>query len=281
MNLKAAELHGSMSQEQRINAVTSFREGKVNFLLATDVASRGLDIKDVSAVVNYEMPQSHEIYIHRVGRTARAGKAGRACTIVAEADRKIMRAIVRSTKPSQSPTTNDQTPLPSSKIASRTIDPSDADTSFHKVRSLDPQIERILSMEKSEKLLSETERDLRRGENLIEHSAEIMARPKRTWFESEKDKKLAKEKGGRELNYEKGKGKNGKEQGGMGMSASLEKKVERIKRGKEGGRLSGKDRKRLDGLRERGGGGREWKKGKGEGKKAKGEGNGRGGGGER
>ena len=245
----------------------------MNFLLATDVASRGLDIKDVSAVVNYEMPQSHEIYIHRVGRTARAGKPGRACTIVAEADRKIMRAIVRSTKPpSRSPTTNDQTPLPSSKIASRTIDPSDADTSFHKIRSLDPQIERILSMEKSEKLLSETERDLRRGENLIEHSAEIMARPKRTWFESEKEKKVAKEKGGRQLNYEKGKGKNGKEQGGM--SASLEKKVERIKRGKEGGRLSGKDRKRLDGLRERGGGGREWKKGKGNGVE---KGNGRGG----
>ena len=233
----------------------------MNFLLATDVASRGLDIKDVSAVINYEMPQSHEIYIHRVGRTARAGRSGRACTIVAEGDRKIMRAIVRGTKPSSSST---EQPLPpSSKIASRTIDPSDADTSFEKIRSLDPQIETILSMEKSEKLLSETERDLRRGENLIQHSAEIMARPKRTWFESEKEKKLAKEKGGRQLNYEKGKGEKGN---GM-MSASLEKKVERIKRGKEGGRLSGKDRKRLDGLRERGGGAREWKKGKGEGKK--------------
>ena len=264
-----------MSQEQRINAVTSFREGKVNFLLATDVASRGLDIKDVSAVVNYEMPQSHEIYIHRVGRTARAGRSGRACTIVAEGDRKIMRAIVRSgTKPSSS--TAEQIPAPSSKIASRTIDPSDADASFEKVRSLDPQIETILEMEKKEKLLSETERDLRRGENLIEHSAEIMARPKRTWFESEREKKLAKANGARELNHalqgKKGNGNgNGKE---GGMSASLEKKVEKIKRGKEGGKLSEKDRKKLDGLRGKGEWGEGVEEGEGGGKWERGERNG-------
>lgn len=78
--LKAAELHGNLSQEQRLSALTSFKAGTVDYLLATDLASRGLDIKGVETVINYDMPGQLAAYTHRVGRTARAGRNGRCVT---------------------------------------------------------------------------------------------------------------------------------------------------------------------------------------------------------
>ncbi|MDO5656664.1 MAG: DEAD/DEAH box helicase [Flavobacteriaceae bacterium] len=80
--LKADEIHGDKSQNYRKNALNDFKKGKVNVLVATDVAARGLDISDVSHVINYEMPQDYETYIHRIGRTGRAGKKGKAYTFM-------------------------------------------------------------------------------------------------------------------------------------------------------------------------------------------------------
>lgn len=77
LGLSSAELHGDLTQEQRLKSLQSFKEGKVSYLLATDLASRGLDIKGIENVVNFEMPSKYEIYQHRVGRTARAGRKGR------------------------------------------------------------------------------------------------------------------------------------------------------------------------------------------------------------
>ncbi|WP_296857378.1 DEAD/DEAH box helicase [uncultured Methanobrevibacter sp.] len=75
-------LHGDMSQKIRDKVMNKFRNGNVNILIATDVAARGLDIKDVDVVVNFDVPQNHDDYIHRIGRTARAGKSGFAFTLV-------------------------------------------------------------------------------------------------------------------------------------------------------------------------------------------------------
>ena len=69
----------------------SFRKQEVDFLLCTDLASRGLDIRGIDTVINYEAPASYEIYLHRVGRTARAGRLGRAVTLAGEPDRKIVK----------------------------------------------------------------------------------------------------------------------------------------------------------------------------------------------
>ncbi len=69
-------------KHQRTKALLSFKENKTNILLATDVVARGIDIEDVSHVINYDLPQSHEDYIHRIGRTGRAGKIGQAITFV-------------------------------------------------------------------------------------------------------------------------------------------------------------------------------------------------------
>ncbi len=79
---KAAAIHGNKSQNQRQKALQQFKHNEIQILLATDVASRGLDIDDVTHVINYEMPASMEDYIHRIGRTGRANKKGIALTFV-------------------------------------------------------------------------------------------------------------------------------------------------------------------------------------------------------
>jgi superfamily II DNA/RNA helicase len=82
----AAAVHGDLGQAQRERALRAFRNGKVDVLVATDVAARGLDVDDVTHVINYECPDDEKAYLHRIGRTGRAGKAGVAVTFVDWAD---------------------------------------------------------------------------------------------------------------------------------------------------------------------------------------------------
>lgn len=82
----AVDLTGDLRQSRRTFIVDQFKEGKIGILVATDVASRGIHVDDVSHVINYDVPQDREDYIHRVGRTARAGKAGKAITLASEDD---------------------------------------------------------------------------------------------------------------------------------------------------------------------------------------------------
>jgi len=89
----AEPLHGDLSQEQRTQTLNRFRDGRTTFLVASDVAARGLDIPDVSLVINFDVPGNPEDYVHRIGRTGRAGKSGRALTICAVRDKKKMTAI--------------------------------------------------------------------------------------------------------------------------------------------------------------------------------------------
>jgi ATP-dependent RNA helicase RhlE len=80
--ISAAAIHGNKSQSQRQRARDAFKAGKVNVLVATDVAARGLDIPNVSHVINFDTPQAYEDYVHRIGRTGRAGARGHAHTFV-------------------------------------------------------------------------------------------------------------------------------------------------------------------------------------------------------
>lgn len=221
LGLSCAELHGSLNQAQRISGVEAFRDGKVNFLLATDVASRGLDIKGIDSVINYEAPQSLEIYVHRVGRTARAGRSGVAVTLAAEPDRKVVKAAVKAGK------------AQGAKISSLVIEASTADEWQAKIDEMEDEIEEIMKEEKEEKQMANAEMQIKKGENMVIHDDEIKSRPKRTWFETQEDKKKAKEAGRAALN-------------------GLEKK--------KGGKLSNKDKKKLDAHTERVEG-RAWKKG--------------------
>ena len=91
--IKADYLNGDLSHRRRENVIKAFRDGKFRVLVATDIASRGLDISGVEYVINYDLPQNPEDFIHRIGRTARAGNSGKAITFVSIRDKKQWRAI--------------------------------------------------------------------------------------------------------------------------------------------------------------------------------------------
>lgn len=96
--LSAAALHGNKSQAARTRALTGFKNGKVAVLVATDIAARGLDIDQLPYVINFELPQVAEDYVHRIGRTGRAGSEGRAISLVDASETRLLKAIERLIK---------------------------------------------------------------------------------------------------------------------------------------------------------------------------------------
>jgi ATP-dependent RNA helicase RhlE len=94
----ASAIHGNKSQGQRERALAAFRGGQTRALVATDIAARGIDIDGVSHVVNYELPKVAEAYVHRIGRTARAGNGGKAISLCDHEERDLLRAIERLTR---------------------------------------------------------------------------------------------------------------------------------------------------------------------------------------
>ena len=93
--IKVERLHGGCSQNQRTRAIDEFRNGNTRILVATDVAARGIDIDHVEHVINYDLPQVPEDYIHRIGRTARAGKSGSAISLISHEERPQWREIAK------------------------------------------------------------------------------------------------------------------------------------------------------------------------------------------
>jgi ATP-dependent RNA helicase RhlE len=93
--IKTAVIHGDKSQGARTRALGDFKTGRVNVLVATDIAARGLDIAHLPLVINYDLPLAAEDYIHRVGRTGRAGRSGRAVSLVSAPDSGQLRDIQR------------------------------------------------------------------------------------------------------------------------------------------------------------------------------------------
>ena len=96
--LKTTALHGDKSQDERLKALEAFKSGEVDLLVCTDVAARGLDIKDVPAVFNFDIPFNAEDYVHRIGRTGRAGAAGLALSFVSKSDARLLADIEKLLK---------------------------------------------------------------------------------------------------------------------------------------------------------------------------------------
>ncbi|GAA6046585.1 hypothetical protein JCM3770_006222 [Rhodotorula araucariae] len=183
---RSDELHGDLTQEQRLSSLRRFREGEIGFLLATDLASRGLDIKGIENVINYEMPKSIEIYLHRVGRTARAGRKGRALTLVGESDRKLVKLAMKHAPPESVK----QRSLPAEAVA----------VAAKALREMDDEVKAVYLEEREEKEIRRGNMELQKASNLLEHEAEIHSRPARTWFQTQTEKNAASKLGKDEHN---------------------------------------------------------------------------------
>ena len=172
-DIKAGELHGDMTQTQRLAALDEFRTGTVTHLIATDVAARGLDIPSVDAVISFDAPKTLASYLHRVGRTARAGKKGTALTFMEESDRKLVKTIAKR----------------GANLKARIV-PGNIVAEWHKkIEDMEEQIVQINYEERTERQLQKAEMEANKASNILEHAAEIKSRPAKTWFQSERDKR--------------------------------------------------------------------------------------------
>ena len=118
MNFSSAEIHSNRSLPQRRMALDGFKSGKFRVLVASDIAARGIDVKGIELVVNYDLPDQAEDYVHRIGRTARAGESGKAISIATPDQRKEVEAIEKLTRSYLPIVNKSDMPAPQSSSAS-------------------------------------------------------------------------------------------------------------------------------------------------------------------
>ena len=253
--LKAEELHGDMTQTQRIEALERFKRKEVDFLLTTNVAARGLDISHINTVLNFDMPPTLEKYIHRVGRTARAGKEGRSISFVSSSQKPLLRSILLHSS-------TDADPSRPPPLKERLIPPSRYKKWKERVESVEPLFLSILQQESQEKLFHKADMEASKAQNLLLHRKEILSRPKKEWFLSSSHNLLLRQQSallfkqqcgeGEEERGGKGKGgKEGKEEKAMFSEEELKsqklKQVMGVKVEKYSG-MSRKKRRRKEAL---------------------------------
>ena len=170
------EINSNINQTERIKSLDNFQKGKVKFLLATDIAGRGIDIDKVRYVINFQMPLLTERYIHRIGRTARKGYIGESITICSEKDRSVLKKLLKKEKIN----------IPLNFIK---IDNKDIKSVYKKILDFKSDVDNDIINENCEKEIQLAERDVEKTINIKMYENEIKSRSKKKWFESKKDKK--------------------------------------------------------------------------------------------
>ncbi|KAF1769380.1 hypothetical protein GCK72_001197 [Caenorhabditis remanei] len=154
LGIKVGQMQSSLTQGQRIESLSKFKKGEIDVLVSTDLASRGLDIEGVQTVINMNMPKSIKQYIHRVGRTARAGKAGRSISLVGEEERKLLKEIVNSNA--------DRT------LKQRLVAPEVVEAYRRRIDDLEETIQQIDEEDRAEKELRIAESSMAKTQHALE-----------------------------------------------------------------------------------------------------------------
>jgi ATP-dependent RNA helicase DDX27 len=156
-----------------MNSIEEFQRGDVDYLLATDLVARGLDIPNVKTVINFSFPNEPKRYLHRIGRTARAGMHGISVTLCNDQERTEIKKLNRKL---------------GHPITPYTLQQKTVQKMFEQVVSMDAMVKDLLIEEAGDKELQQGLMEARRAENLIKYRDEIQNRPKNVWLKNEKQK---------------------------------------------------------------------------------------------